>query len=46
MNGSLQEQEQAKFDHEVSELINSGAMADKGWKPEKMVHETQHCLKM
>jgi hypothetical protein len=21
-------------------------MANKGWKPEKMVHETQHCLKM
>ena len=21
-------------------------MADKGWKPEKIVHETQHCLKM
>src|SRR6266436_152181 len=46
MSRSQQEQEQDKFDNEVSELINSGTMADKRWKPEKMKHETQHCLKM
>jgi hypothetical protein len=30
MSASRQEEEQVKFDHEVFELINSGAMADKG----------------
>jgi hypothetical protein len=40
------QQEQNKFENEVSLLINSGAMADKGWKPEKAKHKTQHCLKI
>jgi hypothetical protein len=41
-----QEWKQNKFDQEVSFLINSGAMSDKEWKPEKMKHKTEHCLKI
>jgi hypothetical protein len=33
-------QEQKKFDDKVSLLINSGAIADKGWKLEKIKYET------
>jgi hypothetical protein len=33
-------QERKKFDDEVSLLINSGAMADKGWDVEKVKHNT------
>jgi hypothetical protein len=40
------QQKQSKFENEVSLLINSGAMADKGWKSEKAKHKTQHCLKI
>ena len=40
------QQEQIKFENEVSLLINSGAMVDKKWKPEKEKHKTQHYLKI
>ena len=40
------QQEQNKFKNKVSLLINSGAMADKKWKPEKEKHKTQHYLKI
>ena len=34
------------FNRQVQLLINSGAMSDKGWPVDKIMHETQHYLKI
>ena len=34
------------FNRQVQLLINSGTMSDKGWPVDKIIHETQHYLKI